>query len=496
MTRRWLFGDQLGPHFLGPEESPGDDGRERVMMVESRQAFRRRRYHRAKAHLVLSAMRHRAAELGSRCDYVRAETYAEALADRPEPLSVVDPTSYAARRLVRRRGVQILPSRGFVTSETDFATWAEGRKHLRLEDFYRDARRRTGILMDGADPVGGRWNFDEENRKPPPRGATSLGLPTPAWPVEDDIDAEVREDLRRWEREGVAFIGDEGPRLFAVTRGEALVVLEDFIEHRLVPFGPYEDAALTGDWAMAHSLLSVPLNLGLLHPREVIDRVVRAGAEGDVPLASVEGFVRQVMGWRDFVWHVYWHFGEDYAVTSNALGAVQSLPTWFDDLHAEDVRAACLSTALAEVRARGWNHHIIRLMVLGNWALQRGYDPGEVLEWYTANYVDAYPWVMTANVIGMALHADGGRMSSKPYAAGGAYIKRMTDFCRGCAYRPDIRVGERACPVTAGYWAFIARHEDAWRRHPRMAQSARGLARLADRDAVIAQEDTRGNNPP
>jgi deoxyribodipyrimidine photolyase-related protein len=493
---RWIFGDQLGPHFLGPADSPGDNGVERVLMIESRAAFRRRRYHRAKAQIILSAMRHRAADLGPRCDYVRSETYSDALSGRDEAVTVVNPTSYGARRLVRRVGAQVLPSRGFVTSEADFTSWAADRKHLRLEDFYRDARRRTGILMEGAEPVGGRWNFDEDNRKPPPRGATSLGLPTPTWPVEDDIDAEVREDLARWEREGVEFIGDDGPRLFAATRAEALAALTDFIEHRLADFGPYEDAALTGDWPMAHSLLSVPLNLGLLDPLEVIDAVVAAGTEGGAPIASVEGFVRQVMGWRDFVWHVYWHFGEDYVESANALGATQQLPEWFADLHAEDVRAACLHTALAEVRARGWNHHIIRLMVLGNWALQRGYEPREVLEWFTANYVDAYPWVMAANVIGMALHADGGRMSTKPYAAGGAYIKRMTDFCRGCAYRPDVRVGDTACPVTAGYWAFIDRHVDSWQKHPRMAQPARGLARLADRDALLEQEAARGSTPP
>jgi len=496
VTRRWLFADQLGPHFLGPPERPGDDGREEVLLVESRAAFARRRYHRAKAHLVLSALRHRAAELGDRCTYVRAEGYAEAVASVREELSVVDPTSWGARALVRRLGAHVLPSRGFVTSEADFARWAEGRRHLRQEDFYRDARQRTGILMVDGQPVGGRWNLDADNRLPPPRGAATLGLPEPRWPVEDDIDAGVREDLDRWEREGLSFVGRDGPRRFAASREEALACLQDFIEHRLADFGPYEDAALTGDWPMAHSLLSVPLNLGLLHPLEVIDRVVAEGSARGVPLNSIEGFVRQVMGWRDYVWHLYWHFGPDYVTGSNALGATTPLPAWFADLAADDVRARCLSTALAEVRDRGWNHHILRLMVLGNWALQRGYEPREVTEWFTASYVDGYPWVMAANVVGMALHADGGRMATKPYAAGGAYIKRMTDFCRGCAYRPDVRVGESACPVTAGYWAFIDRHVDLWSRHPRMAQPARGLARLADRDAVVAQEAARGHAPP
>lgn len=494
---RWSFADQLGPHFLDAHPAGQD---QRVLLIESRAAFGRRRYHRQKAHIVLSALRHRARELGDRAHYITTTTYRSALGQVDCPLSVVDPTSWAARTFVRsvakERDVEILPSRGFVTSEADFAAWAGGRRHLRQEDFYREARRRTGILMEGSEPVGGRWNYDADNRLPPPKGASTLGLPEPAWPVEDDIDAAVREDLDRWQREGVAFVGDDGPRRFAVTRAEALAVLEDFIAHRLGDFGPYEDAALVADWPMAHSLLSVPLNLGLLDPREVIDRVVAAWRDGDVPLASVEGFVRQVMGWRDYVWHLYWHFGPTYVDESNSLDAHTPLPDWFSDLRDHHVRARCLKVALSEVRARGWNHHIIRLMVLGNWALQHGYAPQEVTEWYTASYVDAYPWVMAANVVGMALHADGGRMATKPYAAGGAYIKRMTDFCRGCDYRPDVRVGEQACPVTAGYWAFIHRHHDAFSRHPRMAQAARGLDRLADREALITQEAARGADPP
>ena len=496
MTRRWLFADQLGPHFLGPADAPGDDGREEVLLIESRAAFRRRRYHRAKAHIVLSALRHRAAELAGRCVYVQAEGYREVVAGLSEGLTVVDPTSYAARTFVRDIGAQVLPERGFITSPDDFASWAAGRRQLRQEDFYREARRRTGILMAGTEPEGGRWNFDADNRLPPPRGAKTLGLPAPTWPREDEIDAQVRDDLDRWHREGIDFAGRDGPRRFAVTRAEALDALDDFIAHRLAPFGPFEDAALAEDWPMAHSLLSVPLNLGLLHPLEVIESVVDAWHAGTVPLASAEGFVRQVLGWRDYVWHLYWHFGPDYVRESNALSAHEPLPTWFRDLRADDVQARCLSVALAEVRDRGWNHHIIRLMVLGNWALQHAYDPREVTEWFTSHYVDAYPWVMAANSIGMALHADGGRMASKPYAAGGAYIKRMTDFCGGCRYRPDRRVGEQACPVTAGYWAFIARHAQGWERHPRMAQPVRGLARLTDRDALLEQEAARGADAP
>jgi len=498
-THRWLFGDQLGPHFLGPDHKPGDDGREKVLIVISKAAFRRRRYHRAKAQLVLSAMRHRAAELGDRATLVVAETYREAVEGLAAPVSVCDPTSWAGRRLVRRLGADVFPSRGFMSSDHEFDEWARqrGGKRLLQEDFYRHSRVRTGILMDGDEPVGGRWNFDADNRLPPPKGALTLGLPHPWRPTEDDIDASVREELERWERDdGIAFGGEEGPRLFAATRDEALTALDDFIAHRLALFGPYEDAALTGDWAMAHSLLSAPLNLGLLHPREAIDRVVAAYADGRVPLSSAEGFVRQVMGWRDYVWHLYWHFGEDYVTGSNALGAHEPLPSWFNDLDADAVNARCLSTSLADVRDRGWNHHILRLMVLGNWALQRGYDPAATTEWFTRNYVDAYPWVMAANVVGMALYADGGQMATKPYAAGGAYINRMTDSCKGCAYRPTVRVGPHACPYTAGYWWFLDRERDRLAGNHRLAQPLASLGRLSDREQLVEQENGRGDTPP
>ncbi|MGI9197348.1 MAG: cryptochrome/photolyase family protein [Candidatus Nanopelagicales bacterium] len=498
-TTRWILGDQLGPHFLGPDEDPGDHGTEPVLMIEARSAFRRRRYHRAKAHLILSAMRHRAAELGDRARYVVSTDFRSGLAQAATPLSVCAPTSWAGRRCAAEAAYEVLPSRGFVTSESEFGAWAASRggRRLLMEVFYLEGRRRTGVLMQGEEPEGGRWNFDADNRQPPPRGVTRLPLPAPWEPVEDEIDHQVRVDLDRWERDGdVVFAGDDGPRAFVATRAEALTALDDFIAHRLPSFGPYEDAALAHDWTMAHSRLSAPLNLGLLHPLEVVGAAEAAYRRGAAPLASVEGFIRQVMGWRDFVWHLYWHFGPEYVETANALDAHEPLPSWWRDLDAESVDARCLSTALAEARERGWSHHIIRLMVLGNWGLQRGYDPRELTEWFTATYVDAYPWVMAANVTGMALYADGGRMATKPYAGGGAYIHRMTDYCRGCRYKPAQRVGEQGCPFTAGYWWFLDRNRDALSGNARMAQALKGLDRLSDLEAVVAQESDRGGEAP
>ncbi|MBB4739025.1 deoxyribodipyrimidine photolyase-related protein [Actinoplanes octamycinicus] len=485
MRRRWLFADQLGPHFLDAPDQP-------VLLIESKAVFRRRAFHRQKAHLVLSALRHRARDGDVRL--VRAETYAEAVT---EPLTVCHPTSRAARGLVRRLpDVEMLPPRGFVTAPPDFVRWAGERDHLRLEDFYRFARRHHEVLMDGGEPAGGRWNLDEENREPPPRGAGRLGVPAPPAIVEDEIDEQVRADLDRWARDdGITFVGRDGPRLFPATRAEALARLRHFVEHRLPAFGPYEDAMLAGDPRMAHSMLSPAINLGLLDPVEVIDAAEGAYRAGDVPLASAEGFIRQILGWRDFVWHLYWYFEPEYRA-ANELNARGQLPTGFAELNADAVRARCLADVLAGVRDRGWVHHIPRLMVLGNYAMQRGWRPGAVADWFHRSFVDGYEWVMTANVVGMSQYADGGRMSTKPYAAGGAYLHRMSDYCGGCRYDPKVRVGADACPYTAGYWNFLARHEPELAGNHRLRRPLQGLRRLADLEAVLEQERARGSRAP
>jgi deoxyribodipyrimidine photolyase-related protein len=494
-VRRWLFADQLGPHFLDHEDQP-------VLLVEARSVLRRRRFHRQKAHLVLSALRHRAAELGEQAVLFRGATYREALEAVPGPLSVCTPTSRAADGLVRgREGVEVLPARGFTLSREDFSRWVEGRSRLLLEDFYRDQRRRHGVLMDGAEPVCGRWNFDTDNRERPPRGARRLDVVPPWHPEEDEIDEEVRRDLDTWERDGsVETIGRDGPRRFAVTRAEALTALRHFVEHRLPSFGPYEDAMLAVDPWLAHSMLSAALNLGLVDPVDVVHGAEQAYrdsvAAGDpLPLNSVEGFVRQVMGWRDWMWHLYWHLGRDYR-HGNALQATEEVPDWFAELDAGAVDANCLSHVLADVRERGWVHHIPRLMVLGNYALQRGIRPLAITDWFHRVFVDGYDWVMVANVVGMSQHGDGGTLATKPYAAGGAYIDRMSDYCGSCRYDPRKRLGEDACPYTAGYWAFLDRNRERLAGNRRMRRPLAGLGRLGDLAAVVAQEGERGTGPP
>ena len=499
-TRRWLFADQLGPQFLDTPDQP-------ALLVESRAVFTRRRFHRAKAHLLLSGLRHRAAELGDQALFLQTDTYREALDQVDGVLSVVQPTSYTADAFVRERGLAVVPDgRGFATTREEFATWVAGRKRLRMEDFYRWQRVRFELLMDGSEPTGGTWNLDHDNREPPPKRAT-LGLTEPWWPAEDEIDAQVRDDLDRWQRDGLAdFVGDDGPRWAAVTRDEAVAALEHFVEHRLADFGPSEDAMLAADPWMAHSALSPAINLGLLHPLECAQAAEDAYRRGTAPLNSVEGYVRQVIGWREYIWSLYWHVPHDTAPgddrqgsyrDSNALGATGDLPEWFTSLDAAgEVTANCLGSVLREVRERGWVHHIPRLMVLGNYALQRGWDPAQVTAWFHEAFVNGYDWVMLPNVTGMSQYADGGLVATKPYASGGAYIKRMSDYCGGCAYDPKIRVGPTACPFTAGYWAFLDRNADALRGNRRMLQPLAGLTRLKDLPELLEQEHERGDGPP
>lgn len=487
-TPLWLFADQLSPNLYG-----GDHAHRPILLIEAESAFRRRRFHRQKLHLVLSALRHARVDLGERATVMRAANYTEALRRYGRPVLVCEPTSHAADRFVHRLRAEglvaeILPRSTFALPRADFQRWAGGRRRFRLEDFYREQRRRFGILMDGdTEPVGGQWNFDLDNREPPPKGQPVLGVESPYRPAEDDIDAGVRRDL---DAAGYDTVGADGPRLFAVTPAEARAALDQFIAHRLPAFGRYEDAMMSGDWAMAHSLLSVPLNLGVLDPLDAVTAAEQAYRDGVAPLAAVEGFIRQILGWREYIWQLYWHFGPEYR-HSNALDAHTELPDWWTELAADSVRAECLRHALAGVHDRGWVHHIQRLMVLGNHALQRGYNPEALNDWFATAFVDGFAWVMPANVIGMSQHADGGRMATKPYTSGGAYLNKMSNHCRDCSFNPKQRLGADACPFTAGYWAFVNRHQDLLATNIRTARSVSSMHRLADLDAVVEQERHR-----
>jgi deoxyribodipyrimidine photolyase-related protein len=475
-----VFADQLGPEFI-------DDYSQIRIVIESRASFRRP-MHFAKAQLMLSALRHAEVEAAVSTRLIVADTFSEGVAEIGGDFEVIAPTSFRARALMQANPkATVLPSRGFVTSETDFASWVKsrGKKRLVMEDFYRYARDLHGVLMQGPDPLGGKWNFDHENREPPPKGESSLGLPKPWQAAPDVIDEKVDADLARWQKDaGFQYVGKARSRIFPVTPVEAGLAFEDFLGNRMATFGPFEDAMMTDDWLMSHSAISMALNLGLISPRHCVKRAEGQLAKG-APIASVEGFVRQVMGWRDFIWHLYWHFGPAYVQDSNALSANSSLPTWFAKLDGGQVRAKCLSLTLNDIHERAWAHHIPRLMILANWAMQRGYQPQEMVKWFKDMFVDGFEWVMAANVIGMGLYADGGKMSTKPYAAGGAYINRMSNYCNGCQFDPKVRVGEKACPFTAGYWSFLARNEPLLRGNHRMSQPLAGLRRLKDLPQVL-----------
>ncbi len=473
-----LLADQLGPHF---------ELEEKLLLPIVDNQFSKRNYHRQKAHIIRYAQLARAQ--ASNVEAVRIESYRD-LKDFPGLTSMVSGSSRSFDALADSLNLTKLENPGFCSSKDDWNAYlAKAGKRLRLEDFYRLQRTRLGILMEAGEPVGGKWNFDEDNRLPPPK--PGLGLPAPHRPAEDELDKVVRAELDELERTGRAnFIGVDGPRIFPGDRTQALSALSDFITNRLDLFGPYEDAMDSRDWTMAHSMLSVPMNLGLLSPIEVVTAAVDAYKAGSARLASVEGFVRQIIGWRDYVWQLYWHFDQDYQ-NLNELEATTALPAGWQDLTAKGIDANCLSSTLKDVSERAWSHHIPRLMVLGNTALQRGFDPRAVNDWFIDAFADGTPWVMPANVIGMSLYADGGKMSTKPYASGGAYINKMSNYCGSCKFKPTVRVGEDACPFTAGYWNFLANNSERLKSNHRMSQPMAGLKRLTDLEQLLVQEQNR-----
>ncbi len=482
-TTVWILGDQINRELGALREARPST--HRVLLVESTAKLTSKRWHRQRAHLVLTAMRRFADELraeGFEVDHRRAPSLAAGLAahrdeHHPSAVLAMEPASWDGLAMLRREGVELCRSDQFLCHPEEFAEWARGRKRLTMEDFYRWQRRRLGYLMDGDEPAGGRWNFDADNRRPPPRDGRAW--PTPLTTPLDDVDRAVLADLPDscW--------GASPDGTWPTSRAEALRRLRHAVDEVLPHFGPHEDAMLSGNWHLAHTLLSPALNIGLLHPREVCDAAERAYREGRVPIASAEGFMRQVIGWREYVWGLYWLWMPGYR-DENELDAQRPLPPVY---RGAPTQMACVASALASVHDHAWAHHIQRLMVLSNLALLAGVQPWALTDWMWAGFVDGAEWVMLPNVIGMALHADGGRMATKPYAAGGAYIDRMSDHCGGCAYDRQKRTGPDACPFTTLYWDFLDRHRDRFLRNARVAQQVRAADRLGDLDGVRARAE-------
>ncbi|MEM9145813.1 MAG: cryptochrome/photolyase family protein [Pseudomonadota bacterium] len=483
-----VLGDQLSETL--PSLAAGDPSRDVVLMAEVAEEAAYVPHHKKKIAFLFAAMRHFAETLeaaGWRVRYVRlddpensgslAGEVARALGQLT--LGAVRMTEPGEHRLkhalsgwAEAAGIKLemLEDTRFVATHQEFRDWAAGRKQLRMEYFYREMRRKTGLLMAGDQPEGGKWNFDQENRKP---ANGDLFMPVPLASQNDGITVEVLDLV---EARFAGHFGALRPFWFAVTRAHALRALEHFVETALAGFGDYQDAMLEGERYLYHSVLAQYINAGLLGPLEVCQRVERAYYDGLAPLNAVEGYIRQIIGWREFVRGIYWLKMPGYT-HSNFFGATRALPAFY---WTGETDMACLAAAIGQTRDEAYAHHIQRLMVTGNFAMLAGVDPHAVHEWYLAVYADAYEWVEAPNVIGMSQFADGGLLGSKPYAASGNYINKMSDHCAGCRYDVKRKTGEGACPFNPLYWDFLVRNADKLRGNPRLAQVYRTWDRMAE----------------
>jgi len=442
-----------------------------IVLVESARMTTGRNWHKERLFFLISSARHftKSLELdGFKVEYVKAATTVDGLKTiqakhKSLPIICAEPSSFRQFEALKEFGVEFIDNDFFLTPRPLFKAWADTQKSYLMESFYRKQRTRLNILMDGKEPAGGAWNFDKENRLPPPKKYEG---PKYLEHKRDEIDAQVAKE-----------IGHEMTSTWATTRQGAIKQLKNFIDNHFGEFGPLEDAMTTDNWALHHSLLSPYLNNGLLHASEVIEAAVKAFNSGGIPIESAEGFIRQIIGWREYVNGMYWFLGPDYR-NNNQLGANRKLLPLFNDPAATQMN--CIKQTVTDIKHRAWVHHIPRLMLLSNLALVTGTNPQEFLEWMREVFIDASEWVMVPNVIGMGVHADGGQMMTKPYAAGGAYISRMSNYCKPCAYNPKLRTGETACPFTTLYWDFLDRHKETFAKNHRMSQQVFGLNRLSD----------------
>jgi deoxyribodipyrimidine photolyase-related protein len=493
---RLIMGDQLTRGIAALQDVGADDA---ILMVEVESEIAAVPHHKQKVVLVLSAMRHFARELqdeGLHVIYARLDDPDNAQNFTGEVARAIRKLG-ATRIIVTEAGewrvaqeiaswpdrfgipVEVRRDERFLVSREGFSRWAQKRQTLRMEYFYRDVRRKTGLLMRGADPEGGAWNFDQENRKPPPR---ELRVLPPKGFAPDAITREV-----------MTLVAQRFPRHFgkmedfawAVNRAQAVEALTHFIKHRLPGFGDYQDAMARHDAFLFHSLLSPYLNLGLLGPLEVCRAVEMAWLSGEVPLNAAEGFIRQIIGWREYIRGVYWLKMPQYKDT-NFFSGTRSLPDFY---WTGSTPMACIASVVRQTQRHAYSHHIQRLMVTGNFALLAGLSPSEVERWYLAVFIDAFEWVELPNTHGMALFADGGLLASKPYAASGSYINRMSDYCKGCSFSPAIRTGEGACPFNYLYWNFLIENRKVLEGNARLKMVYRALDTMpADRREMIVRQ--------
>ena len=494
-----LLGDQLSPDISALRHA--DRRRDRILMAEVAQEATYVRHHKKKITFLFSAMRHFAAELtdaGWAVDYVKLDDRENSgsLAGELEralgrhecdQVLVTEPGEWRlSRNLEDLRDrldmpLDILEDDRFICSKSEFAQWAAGRRQLRMENFYRHMRRNTGLLMDGEGPVGGRWNYDSENRKPPKTGLTFKG------PKRFPVDATTEVVLKLVEGRFGDHFGSLEPFWFGVTRSQAENAFDQFVENSLPTFGNYQDAMLLDESFLYHSVIALYMNAGLLDPLAVCRRVEAAYRSGHAPLNAAEGFIRQVIGWREYVRGIYWLQMPDY-LENNYFDHKSSLPDFY---WTGKTDMTCLRACIGQTRDEAYAHHIQRLMVTGNFAMLAGVDPKAVHEWYLAVYADAYEWVELPNTLGMSQFADGGLLGSKPYAASGNYINRMSDYCFSCRYKVKEKTGPEACPLNYLYWDFLDRHREKLGRNPRLGQVYRTWDRMDDDRKREARQDAR-----
>ncbi|WP_019626799.1 cryptochrome/photolyase family protein [Thioalkalivibrio sp. ALJT] len=492
-----VLGDQLDPqHPILAQLDPQQDA---LWMAEVAAESRHVASHMARTTLFLAAMRHFAHERqegGLTVHYRRLGQHPESTLDtalqadlerlQPRQVQVLQPGEHRVRSLLETAchtaatPLRIHEDPHFLVPLATFSNWARGRRQLRMEYFYREQRLRLDILMEGDEPAGGQWNFDANNRSHFGRQGPGL-LPEPLRFPPDAITRECQQDIRHHLPD---LPGEDAAFDWPVTPQQARAALDDFITQRLPHFGTYQDAMWTDQPWLYHARLSAALNLHLIHPREVITAAEQAWRDGDAPLAATEGFIRQILGWREYVRGLYYHFGTDWHEW-NTLDAGEPLPALYWDANTS---MQCLHQAVGQTLRLGYAHHIQRLMVTGLFAQLLGVRPEAIHAWYLGIYVDAVEWVELPNVIGMSQYADGGRMASKPYVASGRYIQRMSNYCQHCAFDPGAAVGEKACPFTTLYWDFLARHRDRFARHPRTALQWKHLEKMAPERLLAIRE--------
>lgn len=468
MRSFWIFGNQLSHELELFNHIKEDDV---IVMIEATSRATWRKYHKQKLVLIFSAMRHFAEELrdkGYTVDYHEADSFQDAWDDHftrydPDEIHYTAVTDAAMEKKLQQFGqkhklVEHPDVPLFYLTKKE-AVDTIGSTPWRMDRFYRQMRKRFDVLLEDGKPKGGKWSFDADNRQPPKAGLTF------PLPIHFRPDAITKEVIQKVETGFADHPGDITPFVWPVTRSEARRALKRFIKERLETFGPYQDAMLTDNQDMSHSLLSSSINIGLLTP----DVVVQAALESDAPLASVEGFVRQILGWREYMRAVYVASMPGYE-SVNTFKHERDLPHYFWDAETD---MNCIHQSVKPVIEKAHNHHIQRLMVLGNFATLFEVSPQQTSDWFNEMYIDAYDWVVLPNVLGMALHADGGKLATKPYIASGKYIDRMSDYCKGCKYNPKHTTEDDACPFNALYWNFIDKHEERFEKNQRMKMMIR-----------------------